>query len=220
MRISLAISLSLFALPLWGTVIISTLPQTSGEVSADGNLEVGAGFTMPAGQSYNLTSITVVLGARSLFIVVPGSDVHTQLFGTSAGNPVGPALVTFTPPASNIALFTTAPYTLTPLSPFVLHPNTTYWIVLGDKTDFSAGGGFFWSQGGVVTGLASNAGARQGNTDPPQSVVGANVSAVAYQVDGVATAAETGAPEPATLGGVALGLFAVLTRKRLLRRSV
>ena len=210
MRILLTLGFGvILTVPSQGGTIISTLGTGTGEIGADDGFEVGAGFTMPAGASYDLTSARVGLGTignRS----ISGNNINIQLFGSDgAGNPVGPALVTFTHPAdfsgSNIVEMD---LTVTPLASFVLQPSTTYWLVLGDSVDNGALGWAF--SAAVPTGIATSTGIRQQqNVDPPQIGVGGTTI---YQID--ATQVTSAVPEPSTVGVSALGLFALLYLKR------
>src|SRR5258706_557216 len=129
MRILLTLGFSLLlSAPVQSAVIISNLGSVGNPTTIDAGFEVAAGFAMPAGTSYNLTSATISLqtiGNRSII----GNNISIRLFGSSGGNPVGPALIEFTHPAdfANTALVNRS---VTPLTSFVLLPLTTYWLVL------------------------------------------------------------------------------------------
>jgi hypothetical protein len=143
---------------------------------------------------------------------VSGSDINVKLFGDSGGNPVGPALATFTHPADFAGFNAEANEFVTPLSSVTLLPSLTYWLVVGD----TATSGFFgWeaTAANTYSGIATYAGARQQqNNDPPQTSTGC---CFIFQIDATPiTGAAT--PEPSTLGVCALGLFALLYAKRRL----
>jgi PEP-CTERM motif len=210
MRILLTLGFGvILTVPSQGGIIFSTLGTATAELSADDGFEVGAGFTMPAGASYDLTSATVGLGTVGIRSI-SGVNINIQLFGSdSGGNPVGPALVTFTHPADFGGVsITEMDLTVTPLASFVLQPSTTYWLVLGDSVDNGALA--FAFSAAVPTGIASSAGTRQQqNVDPPQTVF---PGTAVYQID--ATQVTSAVPEPSTVGLSALGLFALLYLKR------
>ena len=90
---------------------------------------------------------------------------RSGLFADASGNPAATPLVNLVLPKLNLG---DANYTLTPTSPFILQPNTTYWLV-GSSTSASSYGG--WNRNDpskTPTGLATSAGVRSGN--PPTTL--------------------------------------------------
>ena len=96
-------------------IIIGNYPTTG-----DGNVidmeehSVGAGWTMPAGTAYTLTSATFRLVQDG-----PTGSNKVELFGDSGGNPAGPVLDTFTTPVLGEAFqdVTVTPLPRSPCSP-------------------------------------------------------------------------------------------------------
>jgi hypothetical protein len=180
-------------------LIISSYPSLDnvGDILSPG-ISVGAGFTLPVGSAYTLDSVTLRL--------LGGSDTtgKVELFGSDpSGNPVGPALDTFSP----LTIPTTAitDEMVTPTHPVTLQPSTTYWIVLTQTAGTSA---LEWwgSVTQTFTGVASSDGYRRGPTDPPTGARPGET--LAYEVTG--TLSGVAVPEPSTAIAAALGAVAFL----------
>jgi hypothetical protein len=138
--------------------VIGNYPQTSDGTltvvsSLGGNYAKAVGFTM-GDQAYELDSVTLRL------VQQPGSSstLSVGLFGGSAADPSGPALVSFNTPsiptlASNV--------TFTPVAPLVLQAGTTYWLEVSGQSDTLNGIVWYASRPGVTsTGVASTLSAR------------------------------------------------------------
>jgi hypothetical protein len=166
--------------PAGAAVIITNYPPPNDNVSTniDDGLAVAAGFTLPGGAAYSLTSATVRISADDTV-----TAFSAQLFGDGGAGPVAPALVTFTAP---IIAAGPADYVLTPNAPFVLQPATTYWLVVRGEVP-SGTFDLAWraSNPGVVpTGIATSAGYRQDNGDPPTLPTAGPDLQPTFQVDG------------------------------------
>jgi hypothetical protein len=208
MRLFLTLGFTcLIAMPSQGAVIITNLgTATGGGFTVDNGFEGAAGFTMPAGTSYNLTSATVTLDTIG-FRSITGNNIDIRLFGSSGGNPVGPPLVAFTHPADFSGNGIIPNITVTPVTPFTLQPSVTYWLTVRDTVD---NGALAWANSSTApTGIATSAGTRQQQASPPQTFIGC---CAVYQID--ATAVAAGVPEPSTVGLGMLGLCALLFAKR------
>jgi len=188
----------------WAGTIIGNLGSAeTGAYSVCCSNNVGAGFTINAGIDYtlDLAKATVTIGTGAVF--------SAQLFGTSGGNPVGPALLTFLLDPGFVGGPAEQTINLTPNIPFTLKASTTYWLVLR--------GGFDWrNTNGVPTGpSATDAGTRFDSLQPPQTVVGPEHPL--FEIDGTAIGQQAGVPEPTTIGLAGLGLLCLLWGRRRLR---
>ena len=149
----------------------------------DDGYAVAAGFRMPAGAAYELTSVTALLTASG-----PVTSFSAQLFGDGGAGPVGPALVSFIAPP--IAVGTATDYTMAPQTPFTLQPAKTYWLVIRGQVP-SADHGLGWvgreplpehvGTGGVATAT----GFRQDTLDPPQGPPSDPRIRSFYRVEGI-----------------------------------
>ena len=149
-----------------GVVLITNYPPANELAAA--NIEEGfavaAGFTLPAGTSYVLTSATVRLHTTGGQVTA----FSAQLFGDGGSGPRGPALVSFSTPTFTIEP-ATRDYVLAPTGVFTLQPSTTYWLALSGDVP-SVPSGLFWiaSFPGIdPTGIATSQGYRQGQLFPP-----------------------------------------------------
>ena len=130
------------------------------------------------GLAYTLDSVTLRLRVTS----GPFLGLLVQLFGDSGGDPIGPALVTFTNPSFPHGL---ANFVFVPDTSFTLQPSTTYWIAATGPGVLPRSGFIAWSASSILgtpTGLASSAGYRFSNTGeyPP---TGPSSVFNTYQVD-------------------------------------
>jgi hypothetical protein len=166
------------------------------------------GFTMPAGESYSLDSVT-------LSLEVVGSSAGTvslvaDLFNDVGGNPGGPSILSFNVPTFPSGASALADYILTPSVPFTLMAGTTYWFAATGT--ISGLGTFEWTQRGtntLPTGIATAVGYRFENSYPP---TGTSDTFTSLQIDG------TPVPVPAPLALVLAGLTSI-GALRLRRRS-
>jgi hypothetical protein len=201
MRLSNTLIYAMFiAAPSWATTIIGNLGSAdAGEYFVCCRVSLGVGFTMNSGPDFTLDM------AKATVIIANGAVFSAELYGTSGGNPVGPALVDFTSPG-----FVGGPgiqtIDLVPTSAFTLQASTTYWLVLT--------GGYEWRDtNGVPTGLfATDAGTREDSNLPPQNVVGPEHPL--FEISGTAIGPAAGVPEPGTVGLVSLTLLGLLWARR------
>ena len=196
------------ARPAGAAFIITNYPQANDNSDfglGPGNRSAATGFTLPAGSAYTLGNVTLRLATRS------GGTAKVELFGDVGGNPGGQVLDTFAATGGSFGT-QAGDLILSPVRPFTLQPDTTYWLSVTNPT----GGLLFWwasSPPKTPTGIAAGAGYREGNTDPPTG--GAGSAQATYSVEG--TPLITGAPEPASrtlLGIGAAGLLGYGWRRR------
>jgi hypothetical protein len=200
--------------PAAADVVISNYPPANDFTSAliDEGYAVAAGFTMPAGPGYSLTSATVRIDADG-----PVTAFSAQLFGDGGAGPVAPALLTFTAPPIVLG---THDYTLVPNIPFVLQPSTTYWLVVRGDVPTVDQFGLSWigsAPGIIATGVATSNGYRQDTSDPPTTVFAANGAQPTYRIEGIPPVVAV-----PTLGGwglLALVVLLALAGLAIVRRS-
>jgi len=188
------------------TVIIGNYPQANdgtltAVTSLDGTVAKAVGFTM-SGQSYGLDSVMLRLMEQANST----SILTVQLYGGTT-QPAGSPLVTFNSPViPNVA----SDVKFTPLTPYTLLANTTYWIyVRGTSNDFN---GIVWyasTPGIVPTGLATSAGSLLGSR--ALGVSGLSVSTVlnTFAVAGILGPAPS-IPEPSSVISATTALVAGL----------
>jgi hypothetical protein len=199
----------------WSGTLITSYPNGDGgafSIAGQFGQSVAAGFTMGGGPDFSLDSATLRLSFVGI-ASFPGNVLQVSLYGDSGGNPSGPALVAFTPPAGTLSApgangFTD--YTLLPASSFTLQAGTTYWLVVTSDTGGNLGAA---SASTAATGsAATDAGFRTGPGSPPSTV---SSSHLLYEIDGTAITAPTGdAPEPLTAGLAGVGILAIAWLKR------
>jgi hypothetical protein len=189
-----------------GDYIISNYPAGNAleEVGFIQGATVEVGFTMPSGTAYALDSVTL----RLVSLLTP-SPSQIALFADDQGTPVGPALVTFN--SVTIPSTTETDITVTPTTPFVLLPGTTYW--LGLTSTVPNGGYVIWSAdlpGVAPTGIATpvvdnkfGPGTYLFGEDYPGTSGGTGSQNLTYRVEGHAV------PEPVSLVMLTLGLATV-----------
>src|SRR5262249_5947245 len=113
------------------------------------------------------------LGPATVQLFVPSSltdSYNLLLYNNNASNNPGSPLVSFISPTFQSNVF--GPYTFAPSGPFILQPNTAYWLVLTYSSNSSNEGDVLGNLHNVVpTGPgASYVGGRVGGT-PPSSPV-------------------------------------------------
>ena len=200
-------------MPLSGTTIISSYPQSgNGGFTLNGTppSNDAAGFTMGS-TAFHLTSVTVSFETVGISTFASG-QVFADLYGGTGGPtgvPGGPALVSFTTPASTITNGASLIYT--PTSAFDLQASTTYWIVL--HTAASIDKDLAWMTAAIPASgaFAVFDGAAVGSGLPP-ATHNANDNFM-FQVDGTAIVA-SGTPEPASWVLYGSGLMAVWFGRR------
>ncbi len=152
--LSAALTMVFGAAPSRAGTIISNLPGndvTLSDLVVPNFLRSKAvGFTMPSGVSYSLDSVVM-----RLFSTDPSNQIGVVLEGSSGGLPTGVVLDTFAVPTLTDYV---QPVTLTPISPYLLEPSTTYFIV---AYGISGSGDVAWlgnSPPIIPTGVATFAG--------------------------------------------------------------
>ena len=201
--------------PARATSIISNYPAGNGlgEVGFFTGVTAEVGFTMPSGPAYALDSVTMRLATES------PTPSQVALFADASGAPVGPALVTFNSVIIPATFGTDV--TVTPTTPFVLRPSTTYWLGLtstltnGDYLDWSAD-----LPGVAPTGIATQVvntafgpGTFLSGDNYPGTNGGTGTENVIYQVDGQVV------PEPSAVVLLGTGLAALTIAGRRTRRG-
>jgi hypothetical protein len=159
-----------------------------------------AGFTLPAGTPYFLTSVDLRLNFFTL-----DSVPVVAIYDNNASNNPGTLLTTLTTP-SFVTGFGT--YSFTPPSPFTLNELTTYWVVVHNAAPVANSFQWMASLPSVPpTGIATNAGYRFSNGPPPPT--GNSTTLNSYSV------LATPVPEPGSLILVGVGAAGLLVRRRL-----
>ncbi|MBF2055922.1 MAG: hypothetical protein IGQ45_01610 [Cyanobacterium sp. T60_A2020_053] len=155
--------------------------------SSNVNASKEAGFTMPSGNPYSLDSIDL----RLRIVNTTGTPQLTNfsLFADVGNNPGESPLVDFDLTAFNNSLSTIAngtvdTFNFTPISPFTLSPDTTYWFAV--RSNASSSGIIAWRSNNpniAPTGIATSAGYRINITGvfPPTTV---NNFFSTYQLNG------------------------------------
>jgi hypothetical protein len=184
-------------------IIISNLPGNDGNSTflnaPSGGANGGsaydskaAGFTLPAGDSFSLTSAQL----RLSFFDTASVPVISLYGSDTVGNP-GPLLFTFTNPPLKVGTDT---FTFTPPAPFHLLPGSTYWLVASNAA--TVPNSFEWMVNDppiTPTGIATSAGFRFDFTGPAPLADG-DTFFVSFQVNG-----DPAVPEPSSLALLALG---------------
>lgn len=200
------VSVLLAVSPAQATPLISNLPccgQITNLTAAIAN-NLAAGFALPAGTDYSLTSVTLNMS------VFTGGSVILTLHGGSASAPSGAALAAFDNP--NFPSGAATPYTFTPSSPFTLLANTNYWLVLqGDGNTQNTVNWNSAQPGLTPTGIATFLGQTSDSGFPPTTAT-TSANRFAFQVDGEVVTSDV--PEPGTYTLLATGLAAMCWRRR------
>lgn len=198
-------TLALFAGSMAGAdVLIGNYPPTNDSTqSADvDNLRQKAiMFTMPAGSSYDITSITLRLGNY----ITPGDGAILELRDHTGVNtaPGATVLGMFTAPLSNSSAI--GDFVFSPVGTITVLPGTAYWIV---ARGVDAATSYDWkgsSPGKTPTGIAtygSNLFTSNGGTSWSNSSI-----INTFQIDGVI-------PAPGTAALLGLGGLIALRRRR------
>jgi hypothetical protein len=189
-----------------GSVVIGNLSgatdRTSSVVSSFGGLYSKAvGFTMGA-DAYELDSVTL----RLLEQTGSQSTLSIHLYGGTAANPSGPALVDFDAPTIPMIV---GNVTFTPTESFVLQANQTYWLDLTGTSNHLNGITWYASAPSLVPiGVATNAGARFTDQGAPPTQLMPSSVVNSFQISG--TFQPAGVPEPPALISAATALLAGL----------
>ena len=218
----LTLCLGVVVAPAGAMIIISNYPFTNDSTGTNlfvGNANGGdsvpkskaAGFTMPAGLSYTLDSVTL-----RLMNLIGSPTLQLDLFADSGGNPVGPSLVSFAIPPLPGGF---SDVTFTPSAAFTFSPSTPYWLAakgVGHSGLTEDTIGWRASLPGITpTGIAASDGYRfsSSGVDPPTDASDGILNT--YQVDGTPLASEAPEPSSLTLFGLgALGLAGYRWRRR------
>jgi len=182
-------------------VLISNLNgNDSGGTTLVGSLDrsKAVGFTLPGGNGYQFDNAVVRLDIGNVT-----RTLGAGIYGSTAGTPSGSALTTLTIPAFTATGIQN--YTLSPGTPLVLQPLTTYFLVVYGTSPGSSTSYIDWmanSPSAAPTGVATFAGAYGDNsgavTVPPTT---ASSTANSFAINATAV------PEPGT---VSLLLLSVL----------
>lgn len=181
-------------------VIISSLNGNDLTQSADLRFgrNKGMGFTTPSGIPLAIDGVTLRLQTFGAAV----SPV-VQLWSNTAANLPGAPLFQFLNPT--FALTGIQNYDFAAPTPFVLQPDTSYWVVASSTT----GGRFDWkgsTPGVLPTGLAKHLGSFFDSNGPPPTTTSGILNSYAVRA--------TAVPEPATLTVFALGTAGLLVRLR------
>jgi hypothetical protein len=157
---------------------------------------------------YNLDSIVVKL--KTVGTVPAPTDYRFALYTNDGTNTPGTLIISFT--SVTLPINTTANYTFTPVSAFVLQPSTTYWIA---ATSNQAPDAVYWQFGGAapttfaagisVPAIVSYFGPGDPGTWGPPSTSG-NYTDIQINA--------TAIPESPSLAVAAAGLIPLLLRVR------
>jgi hypothetical protein len=215
MRIASVIAAGLLSASLAeAAIIINNLPTTVNNAGSPvtGTSGKANAFTMPAGGSYYLDSITVAVGdfnSGDRFLV---RLYDNQVSATAADNNTpGTSLATLTLSGSWPTTSGSYQFTFTaPASTVVLSASSSYWVAVTPSV-----GTVNWNSQTVTTSSELSPGATQfsqmfGTNDPSgwQRPGGNSSTLNNYRVDG------TLVPEPAALSLLAGGLLPLLRRRR------
>jgi hypothetical protein len=158
-----------------------------------------AGFTIPAGPDYFLTSIDLRLD----FFDTASVPV-VAIYDNNASNNPGTLLTTLVNPTFSTGI---GNYSFTPSSAFTLVNGTTYWMVLHNAAPIANSFRWMASTPSVTpTGIATTAGYRFSNGPPPPT--GNSTTFNTYSVTGSVV------PEPTSLVLVGIGAAGLIARVR------
>lgn len=165
-------------------------------------------FTMGS-NAYSLTDIQIVLAGTP-------NGISFALESDGGTIPSDTVLLALNSPTFTTGILT---YTFTPGSPFILEPNTIYWLVATSSTVLPVK----WENGAgdqIPTGAGATYGTRTETSDSGLIWGGAANNTNLFEVDG--TLVQTSAPEPSSAGlaaiGSALFLLAIGRKTFALRR--
>jgi hypothetical protein len=210
-RVVAVLVLALLNLPEAGAgsiTVIGNASQTSAGTltavaSLGGSYAKAVGFTMGP-QPYTLDSVTLRLAVQ------PGSisTLSVSLFGGSAADPSGPALVGFgTPTIPTLA----GNVTFLPTAPLVLQANRTYWLEVSGQSDTLNGIVWYASTPGIKpTGVATSLGARFTNQLVSLESLATSSVMNTFQVTGSPLVSPAAVPEPPGLVPAAFSVLAGL----------
>ncbi|MBX3365159.1 MAG: hypothetical protein KF866_10365 [Phycisphaeraceae bacterium] len=158
-------------------ILISNLPGNDATQSAalEGGRIKAMGFTIPSGDDYLLTSVTVRLDVTNL-----GAMPLVRIFDNVGSLPTNQLAVLDVPPITSTGI---ADYVCTPSTPFTLEAGRTYWLVVWNSGTAS----IHWKASSPIqlpTGIASHFGSLFSTNTGPNPPASNSSIINSYQIDG------------------------------------
>jgi hypothetical protein len=199
-RLLIAAAAAAFTTSASAVTLISNMPgndatQTAGVSTLRGK---GMAFTTAAGTPYIINSVDVRLNVPTPATMNP----ILQLFSDTGANLPGTALHTFTDPVFTTPGINT--YTFT--GNFLMSASTKYWLVMFAEAGSST---FDWkasSPAQTPTGIATHSGSLFTTNSGSTWTVSTTLTSYSIQA--------TAVPEPATMAALAIGMAAVIRRRK------